>query len=233
MTTAKQIILMAYAKSKRNNPGTDASETGELLPLLHRALSALFAVGARVNPYFFAASSSVAYAGVGWPRPAAAEAVFGVETASGVEVVVVPREQKDAEPGLPSVYRWGQVYRPTGGVQGPTAADTLTFLYSKVPDAIATLDTELDPLWREGYNELLALELAIYMALKDGGERATSEVPPLREQRDAWVNRFVAHLEHETVGERRSYGHIRRFNTNTLVPIASLLAGGSNVQLAG
>ena len=42
---------------------------------------------------------------------------------------------------------------------------------------------------------------------------------------------FLAFLEHETLNERRRWGHINPFNVPSVVPIASLLSGGSSVEI--
>ena len=54
--------------------------------------------------------SDVAYAAGGWPRPVTAEAIFRITKADLAEVAVVPFDQLNAEAGMPSVYRWGQVF---------------------------------------------------------------------------------------------------------------------------
>ena len=221
-TTPEQILAWAYAKSTKNKPGSIASESGELLQVVTRAMRGLFAFAARINPTFFAESAAVAFLSPGWARPQTAEVVFRIEDATFVEVAVVPFDQRKAEPGMPAVYSYGQVYRPASAAAPNPQAGSLTFFYAKRPTDPATLQSVLDPLWTEQFNELLVLEVAIYLALKDG---RNEEVPPLKEQRDRWAHLYLAFLEHETVNERRSYGHISRFNTKSLVPLSSLLAG--------
>lgn len=221
-TTPRQILTAAYSYSTKNRPGVIASESTELLQVVIRAMRGLFAFAARVNPTFFAESASVAFAGTGWPRPEGAESVFRVEQA-GVEVAIVPYDDRGAEAGMPALYRFGQVYRPaTAGAPDPQSGN-LTFFYSKRPTSPATLDATVDPLWVEQFNELLALEVAIYLSVKDG---RTDELASLLQQRDKWIQLFVAFLEHETANERRRFGHIHRINVQTLVP---LLAGGQAV----
>lgn len=237
--TPQDILNWAYGKSKRNVPGTIATESDELRNLVGRALRGLYALAARVNPTFFATTSTVAIASSAWARPEDAESVFRIEAAaaspptsitSGTEIVVVPFDQRTVEPGKPAVYRYGQAYRPVSAsaTVEPISPQngSLTFFYSKRPAIPATLSTVLDSQWVEAYNELLALETAIYLAIKD---KRGDELPELKAQRDAWVKLYIAFLEHEHVGERRAYGHIARFNTHTRVPLVSLLAGGDAV----
>lgn len=221
--TAQEVINLAYKESKRNVPDVTADEATELLPVLYRLLVGFFQLGARINPAFFGDTDDIAFQDPGWARPATAEAVYGIEKADGTEIEVVPRDQKDAEPGFPSVYPWGQIYRIANDANGALqTTDTLTFFFSKIPDALPQLTSVIDPLWPERFKELLALELALYLARKESGERAEQEVPLLTPERDRLYQQFTAALEHETVGEAREFGRRETFNTPTIVP-----AGGS------
>ncbi len=237
-TTPRMILEGAYAKSTKNKPGTIATESTELLQVVIRSMRGLYAVAARVNPTFFAEEATVAAVSGAWPRPELAESIFRIERtttttggtgSAGDEVVVVPFDDRKAESGIGAVYRIGQNFKSAGNAPDPTGGD-LKFFYSKRPTDPANLDATLDALWTEQFNELLILEVAIYLALKDA---RADEVVALRSDRDTWVRLFVAFLEHSEVNERRRHGHVRRFNTNTLVPITSLLAGGSDLKLTG
>lgn len=230
-TTPRQILTGAYAKSKKNQPGQIATESTELLQVVIRAMRGLYAFATRINPTFFADTFDVAYAAPGWARPEGAESIWRIEfQATGAEVVVVPFDDRKAEELLAAVYRFGQIYRPAGNANDPGATDSLTFFYSKRPSDPADLDSPVDALWQEQFNELLILEVAIYLALKDGRQ---AEADALKEERDRWATLFVAFLEHETIGERRRWAHLRVFNTQVLVAASQLLAGGSDLQLAG
>src|SRR5690554_3201370 len=153
-TTPRDIIHAAYARSTQNMPGTIASESTELREVVIRAMRGIYAVAARVNPYFFAdVEGGVQHNGTGWPRPFGAESVFRIEgegtsggnVEAGEEVVVVSLEDRAAETGMPAVYRLGQTYRPAGNPKDPTSQDRLTFFYAKRPDDPADLDSSLDP----------------------------------------------------------------------------------------
>lgn len=224
-TTPRLILEAAYAKSKKNQPGKIATESVELLQVVIRAMRGLYAFAARFNPTYFADTEAVAYVNPGWARPQTLELIFRVEKQSdGTEVVVVPFDDRRAESGLPAIYRYGQVYRPASAGAPDPQAGTLVFFGSKRPDDPATLDATLDPLWVEQFNELLILEVAIYLAMKDA---RPDEVPALKLDRDKWAQLYAAHLEHETVNERRRFAHVQRFNSPSLVPVWSLLAGAT------
>lgn len=223
-TTGQMLLDAAYAKSLKNRPGEIATGATELLNLIIRSMQGLYAYAARVNPMFFSETAAVAFVSPGWTRPPLAESVIRIENPNGAEVVIVPYDQRDAEPGKPALWRFGQIYRPASSAAVNPQSGALTFFYAKRPTAPANLAATVDALWTEQFNELLVLELAIYLALKDGrGE----EVPGLTADRDKWLTLYTAFLEHETAQERRSYGHVHRFVGPSLVPLTSLLAGGA------
>jgi len=165
----------------------------------------------------------------GWRRPVDAESVWRIEadngtvptTTAGTEVVVVPFDDKGAEAGKPGVYEFGQQFYGAGNSLDPTSG-TLQFFYSRRPTDPATLTATLDASWIEQFNEALILEVAMYLALKDG---RPEEYKALAADRDNWVKQYIMFLEHATANERRRFGHIRRINTQTLVPLASFLSG--------
>lgn len=236
-TTPRDILTGAYAKSTKNKPGTLATEATELLQVVIRAMRGLYLVGSRVNPTFFAVSADVTLAAGCWARPQAAQTLFRVERtgattggtgAAGDEVAVVPFDDRTAEEGMGAVYELGQQFYAAGNALDPTGGD-LRFWYSKRPSDPADLDTAVDALWTEDHNELLMDEVAIYLALKDG---RMDEVGVLRPERDREAKLFIAFLESATPIVRHRHSEIRRFITNSLVPLESLLAGGANLQAA-
>lgn len=228
MITVRQILDAAYAKSAKTRPSTALTEATEGVLMVARSVRGLYAYAARVNPLFFGELVTVgttAAAGnipLHWIRPAAAESIYRVEIlAGGAEVCVVPYDDRKAEPSKPSVYEFGQRFFSAGNPGDPVAG-SLIFWYSKRPvDPVATSDT-IDPMWCESYNELVILEVAIYLALKDG---RADDLAELRQQRNSWATLFSAFLEHSTANLRSRFGQVRRFTTNTMIPLQSLLAG--------
>lgn len=224
-TTTRMILQWAYGKSLKNVPGAIATESDELFQLVLRAMRGLYAAAARVNPTFFGTSANVVFAGTGWARPQDAELIFRLTNATtnpGSEIVVVPFDNPMTEPGMGAVYRWGQVYIPAGHALDPINTDHINFFYSKRPSVPANLDATIDALWQEDFNELLVLIVALYLAEKDGRKE---EIEGYMRDIEKWTGLYVAFLEHETVNERKNYGHIHRFNTPSMVPILSLLTG--------
>ncbi len=217
MSTAQQIITAALLRSAKNQASQIATNATELISTLNRSLRGCFAVAARVNPeYIGAISSVVGVAGV-WARPALADSVWWVEDASGSEVAVVPPAERDAEPGKPSIYRLGRAYytvgRTTGAVLDPAATDTLSFYGALRPAALTTLAEELPASWDGAYDDMLILDLAMYVAIKDG---RLEELTALRAERTAWLQLFVNFLTHE------SSSLTRRFNLPAVPTINEL-----------
>lgn len=232
MTTPDDIFTAAYAKSRKNNPGVTATPA-ELLNLFIRVYPLFWTIGARVNPAFFGKQDPVTYLDTpgGWTRPDDAESIFRIEDSGGDEVIVVPFDERDADDLVPAVYEWGQVFYSAGNSLDPaeeSGSTTLTFWYSKIPDEVAAADEELESLWPEHFNELLVLELAIVLSLK---EDRNAEVGLLRQDRDAWLMRFIAHLEHATANVVRGTGHTQRFQHPGWTSLSELLAGGTEVAL--
>lgn len=241
-TTVQEILTAAYAKSTKNKPGTIATESTELLQVVIRSMRGFYAAAARVNPTFFAGvvevtanAESGGPSGVGWERPQEAESIFRIERTRGTiggagqpndEIALVPFDDRGAEAGMPSVFRMGQAFFSAGNTPDPTGGE-IRFLFSRRPLDVVTLGDTLDPQWTEQFNELLVLNVAKYLSLKDG---RADEAKDLTIQLTEWAPKFIAFLEHCEANERRRFGHVRRFNTNTLVPLVSLLGGNSPVS---
>lgn len=221
--TGEELLLQAYAKSKKNQPDKIAAEAIELITIVNRVVRTFVHIGVRVNAPFFGNESAVAEVAGTWPRPTDAESVFRIET-GGVEVAVVPFDQRDAEDSMPSVYRMGQVYRAAGLPNDPSGA--LDIFYAKRPTDIAALADPIDAMWPEAYAELAALEIAAQLANKDNRRE---ELGFIVKERDRWLLLYLGFLEHETLNERRRWEPA--FNTSTLVPISTMLTGGSDVEL--
>jgi len=159
-----------------------------------------------------------------WSRPENAEAMLRVETAAGVEVVVVPFDDRFCEEPKPSIYEFGGGFTADPAqTAAPGDTDVLTFWFSKRPidTTPAGVTGVLDLDWDESYNELLILEVAIYLAQKDG---RLEEVQALKGDRNAWAKLFGDHLQHSTANLRRRYGHRKHVNVDSLLP---MLTGGA------
>lgn len=233
MSTPREIITRAYAKSLKNRPGSIATEATELLDQLQAVLRSIYAGSAKINLTYYADEvTGVAHDGTGWPRPAAAESVFRIEgegtasgnVADGVEVVVVPFDDRAAEEGLPAVYRLGRKYRIAGNALDPNANDALTFFFSERAPDLVNLDTAIDASWPEAYDELLTLHMAVYLASKEAEVRQ-AELQLLLQERARWGKLYMAFLEHETVNERRRLGRVHVPTRDQIVTAEELIIG--------
>lgn len=223
-TTVQQLLDAAYAKSTKNRPGTIATEATELLQTVVRIIRGVYSFAAEVNPVHFSAKSAVIGVGSVWARPEPAEAILRIETAAGAEVAVVPFDDRLAADPKPSLYEFaGGFTADPGQTAAPGATDTLTFWFSKRPNDPTPFNLAgvIDPDWQEDYNELLILEIAIYLALKDG---RFDEVEVLKLDRNVWAQRFGAYLQHATANLQRRFGHRKHVNVDSLLP---MLTGGA------
>lgn len=218
-TTGQDIFDAALAKSSKSEP--TKFSTAEIVNRINRRLSGIYNVAARVNPSFLADTLSTVEAGGTWPRPEEAISVVRVEQDSNsAEVVVVPYDDRQAEPSRLSLYEFAQVFTAITTSAG-TPTGNLTFWFPKRPVLIANLSPAvLDLAWREDFNEFLVLELAIDFAIKDG---RLNQEGQLLQDRLEWLQLWVAFLQHTTAIERRRFGNRRPININSLLP---LLAGG-------
>lgn len=221
MTTALDIFVGAYAKSSKNQADRMVAQGAELLDALNRILRQAFAIGARVNPEFFATKTTTAIAAGAWPRPPAAESIIAIRggpavvpgTLVGEDIVVVPFTDVEADPGSPCLYELGQKFYGTGPL-APTGGD-LDFYYATQAATLLTQADALDPLWPTRFDGLLIAELALWLAQKDG---RADEVQLLSQELARWQRIYVAHLQHATPIEVRRFAVRREFNLKTLYP---------------
>lgn len=217
-TTPEDVITAARLRSIKYTTATDATE---LFDVVNLAFGGIYSVAAKVNPYFFGDTLVVAKTGGYWERPPRAASIIRLELTAvgGTEVAVVDLGDKQAEQGMPAVYRFGQRYFSAGNANDPVAQD-LVFWYARLPTVPVAVDDPLDPAWVEDFNPLLIEEVAIYLSLKD---RRLDELGDLKAQRDAWLRRFVDFLYYETANVTKRHSIVKRVAIEELLP---LLAGG-------
>lgn len=231
VTTSPMAILeAAYSRSRKNIPKTVGTEETELLYVVIRAMRGLYSLAARINPVIFGDQRLVSMSNGGWPRPEDAESVYRIETTDGTEIGIVPFDDRTLLAGMqPAVYQMGPNYFPAGNAGDPISG-SLRFFFSKRPAVPGTVNDALDSSWIEAYNQLLANEVAVYLAIKDN---RWDEVEALKVERDQWLRLFVSFLQTETVGETRRFNAPWLTATRKLVPLSSLVAGGTTVLPEG
>lgn len=215
MSLPNDLLAQAIGMSAKNRP-TTANQENELRTVIGRLLKKYIAAGADVNPFYFATTAPVVGVAGVWARPAKAESVVDIRTATDGSVVVVPFDERTANHGKPRLYRLGTSYYTVGLAGDPGATDTLTFYYVLSPDIPAAMDTPLDARWPEAYDGLLITEVAIYLAQKDG---RADEVGKLDAERKEWVDIYTQFLKHETMNELRQF-HPHRFTELAQKPLA-------------
>jgi len=217
-TVGQDIYSGALAKSSKNEPGNFS--TAEIIVRINNRLNGIYEVAARVNPLFFAETAAEVEAAGVWQRPEEALSIVKVEDTTPDPVIIVPHDDQQAEPSKLCVYEFGQEFFAITNALG-TPTGNLTFWYARRPTPVANLTpATLDAQWREDFNELLILEIAIELAAKDG---RSTDVATHKEDRNGWLARFVSFLQHSTSGEVRRFGSKRIINIEELTP---LLAGG-------
>lgn len=223
MTTYEEIITAAHGYSSKSRPNEIASRETELLSLIYRAVRGIYAVASRVNPEYWGTSETVGNISGRWARPVGSLSVFLIErTSDQVEVAVVPLEDREAEKSKPSVYLLGRGYHVARSPLGPTAADNLDFYFSRVPVQPNALTDVIDDDWENVFDNFLAIECAMYLALKDGRMDEFSALQPER-QKEAEL--FVEFMSNATPILSTRYGQPRRVTVPSILP---LLAGGAS-----
>ncbi len=218
-TVGQDIFNGALAKSTKNEAANYS--TSEMITRINNRLNGIYEVAARLNPIFFAETAAEVEAAGVWQRPEVALSVVKIQDATPDDVIIVPHDDQQCEPSKLCVYEFGQEFFAVTNSTG-TPSGNLTFWYARRPTLITNLTPDvLDLQWREDFNELLILEVAIELAAKDG---RPDEVTGLKEDRNGWLARFASFLQHSTSGEVRRFGHKRVINIQELIP---LLAGGA------
>ena len=220
MITVQQILNRAYSKSLKNQPGFIADEATELLAQVNRAFRAFYGMAARVNPTFFGTTATMSEASATWVEPTDAESVYYLEQDSDkAEVIVVPIEEQDAEPGELAVYSLGRVYQASSS--NPPSGVLNVYYSMAFPEASALGDT-IDPSWPDSHNELAVLEIAIFLAIKDG---RAEELGGLVGMRNAEVKRFLTRVENQHANLRTRFGPAQAINTSDVWSPRELLLG--------
>jgi hypothetical protein len=227
VSTVQDLVVAAYGYSSRNVPDVLVT-TGfqsELTHLVARLQRALYTYAATVNPVFFAGFQDVDFTSdpdgevAGWPRPATAITVFRQEhidsAGNHTKVVKVNYDDRQAEQGEPCIYALGQKYFPAGNPLDPTGG-TLRFFFSRVPTDPTSFTSPLDSQWPETYDTLLIVQIAAYLAQKDG---RTDEMQALQADEQAWMKLFTDFLMHPDADERRRIAAVRRTVSPVLSPV--------------
>ena len=193
MATAQTILEAGINRSTSNDPGK-LSMDSELLGLLNRKYQTYHAMLGLSAPDRALGTGVVAMAGSppAGTLPTDMVDLRRVQTAAGVQVSVVPVDEKDRSWHLaPAVYRQGNTIVSLGRTGDPVAAASLTIYYVDAPGALSALGDTLDARFPVQCHELLVLDVALYLSAKDEG-RNPSEYERLKSERDFHWQAFTA-----------------------------------------
>jgi len=171
MTTAQQLIESAYSRSTGNDPGKLAGDA-ELIAYLNRRYQLRFALLAAASGDNMLAKTSLVLAGA--PAAAALPAdlidVIRIENSAGAKVHIVPSDEKDRSwHSTPAVFRQGLSLVSLMRSADPGIASVLTLFYLDAPTALTLLASALDARYPARFENLLTIDLAIYLSTKDDG----------------------------------------------------------------
>jgi hypothetical protein len=210
---AAEIIAAAWLRSRKNDAEITADSELELLPVLQRKLRKRIAQSVRVNRTFYSDVLAVPAFNSAWPRPVAAVSVFRIERASGKQVAVVDVDESDADPARPSVYELGGAFHPAGVPAGPDPAETLTFFFVRRAIVPTTLLDSIDPAFPDDHVDVLILDVAAHLALKDGRSEELAIIGAELQEAEAM---YVQSLEHSTLNVQRRRNQAQQFTSQRL-----------------
>lgn len=230
MPSVIEILEGAYGTSKKNQPTELADEAVELTQVVFRSLSGMYAIAARFNPYYFGVVvTTVPSGGAGWVIPTGALVIPLVETVTGVEVDIVPWNER-ASADLPAIAHLGNWFRPVGGPppSPDPASESIDIYYSKAADEPADENATIDVTWPEQFDDLLVHEVAVYLSLKDN---RPEEIQGLMARRDQWLAQYISHLTSFVPHQTSAFSNIKLHDDPRLVPLGALVAGGTGLEL--
>ncbi len=164
---ANDYIAQAIAQSYDNRPTVLTAEDPELLVQLSLLFQGYYRIAAKENPGALATNAVLTWNSTGWTIPADVDTTIRLERTNGVEVVVVPLEDRAAEPSVGAVYRLGRRYLPAGNSNDPSSLNLVIYYASIGPTFTAGTD-EPGAEWPVQFDMMVVLDLAAYMARKDG-----------------------------------------------------------------
>lgn len=183
MSTAQSLIEAGYARSTANDAGKLASD-GELLLHLNRKYQSLYAFMAVAAGDNALAKATLVLAGA---PPAAALPVDVIdikrlEQLLGGKAYLIPADEKDRSWHLaPAFYRQGNSLVSCARSGDLAAGQSVVVYHLDAPAALAALGSVTDPRFPVRYEDILVLDLAIYLSSKDEG-RSEKEYKQLKDE---------------------------------------------------
>jgi hypothetical protein len=174
MTTAQQLIEAGYSRSTANDPGKLAGDP-ELIAYLNRRYQLRFSLLAAASGDNLLAKTVLTLAGspASVALPADLIDVVRLENAAGSKVHIVPAEEKDRSwHQTPAVFRQGLSLVSLMRSGDPGVGGVLTLFYLDAAAALTVLASALDARYPARFENLLIVDLALYLSGKDEGRDA-------------------------------------------------------------
>lgn len=173
-TTAQQIIEAGFARSTASDAGKLAVD-GEMINNLNRRYQSMFAMMAKYQPDNVSASTTLTFASS--PATVALPTdiinILRVEQQSGARAYLYKATEKDRTYLLsPGVYRRGNSLVTIGGASDPVAGTVWNLIYNDAPATLSVLASTLDTRFPVRYENILILDQAVYLSIKDEGRDA-------------------------------------------------------------
>lgn len=178
-TTVQQVINAGYAKSAAARVQSIAAPA-QLVVQVGTCLREIFLLLSRENPFILATSALAPFNGLGWARPADCLRVIDVQAtvntvvapplAPGKSITIVPFNDLGFSLGASALTELGQVFVPTGQAQDPSGG-TVTIIYARAPILPAQATDTIDPLFPDTFADLLASDVAAYLAAEDSRDQ--------------------------------------------------------------
>lgn len=207
MSTAQQLIESAYARSAANDAGKLASD-GELLLHLNRKYMSLYAIMAIAGGDNALQSSALVLGGspalVGLPGAGEIIDIKRAEKTDGTKIYIIPADEKDRTWHLaPAMYRQGNQLISRNKLGDLVAGDSVVLYYLDSPGGLTTLASVTDPRFPIRHEDILVIDLAIYMSTKDEG-RSEKEYKALKDELVDAMAMFNALIKGSNTAKERS-----------------------------
>lgn len=203
---AGDYITQAVAQSYNNRPDVLADGGTELLVQLKLIFARYYRTAAKQNPGALAVQAVLVWdTGIkGWAIPAAIDTTLRLELASDPdqEVIVVPLDDRKADPSASAVIRLGRTYKPAGNANDPKNVNLVAY-YAAVGPAFANLTAAPGPEWPQQFDGMVVSQLAGFLAAKDA--RPDDAGAALADASD-WKNDFVSWCQTPDLNVRRRFG---------------------------
>lgn len=172
MTTVQQLMEAGYLRSTANDAGKIADDP-ELIPFLNRTYQHYAALLATAAPERWVSVVSGTWQAGPPPfytLPADVIDIHRIEDGTGNQIHLFPvREKGRAWVVAPACWREGPNLKSRAQTGDPSPGDAVTLWVLDAPATLAAAGSSLDPRWPVRHDELLVLDVAIYLSVKDEG----------------------------------------------------------------